>query len=145
MKTIGKNGMGRFSVEFLVANSDDLTLFRSGFLPEDEVRKQTVTGVVDSGAARLVLPQALVKQLGLHLGDKIGVRYADGRRTERRQAEGVYVEILGRHGTFNAIVEPKRDSALIGAIVLEDFDLLVDCQNQRLVPRDPQGPLYEIE
>jgi hypothetical protein len=44
-----------------------------------------------------------------------------------------------------AIVEPKRTSALIGAIVLEQLDLLVDCQRQRLIPRDPSGPLYEIE
>jgi len=35
--------------------------------------------------------------------------------------------------------------ALIGAIVLEDLDLLVDCQNQRVVPRDPSGAIYEIE
>jgi hypothetical protein len=34
---------------------------------------------------------------------------------------------------------------LIGAIVLEDLDLMVDCQWQQLVPRDPSGPVYEIE
>ena len=112
---------------------------------EDQVRKQTVPGVVDSGASKLVLPQALVKQLGLPLGDKINVRYADGRKAQRREAEGVYLELLGRHGTFTAIVEPNRETALIGAIVLEDFDLLVDCLKQRLIPRDPSGPIFEIE
>ena len=35
--------------------------------------------------------------------------------------------------------------ALIGAIVLEDLDLLVDCTNQRLVPRDPKYVVSEIE
>jgi predicted aspartyl protease len=114
-------------------------------LPEDQVRKQTVSGVVDSGAAKMVLPQTLVKQLGLPLGNKIKVRYADGRRSQRRQAEAVYVELMGRHGTFTAIVEPNRENALIGAIVLEDFDFLVDCQHQRLIPRNPDGPLFEIE
>ena len=44
----------------------------------------------------------------------------------RRGAEGAYVELNGRHGTFSVIVEPKRKTALIGAIVLEDLDLLVD-------------------
>jgi len=141
----GSNGMGRFSVEFLVANNDDLALLRRGLLPEEQVRKQTLSGVVDSGAAKLVLPQALVKDLGLPLGAKIKVRYGDGRQAQRREAEGVYVELLGRHGTFTAIVEPNRNTALIGAIVLEDFDLLVDCQQQRLIPRDPRGPIFEIE
>lgn len=35
--------------------------------------------------------------------------------------------------------------AMIGAIVLEALDLLVDCKNQRVVPRDPRSPIYEIE
>jgi hypothetical protein len=29
--------------------------------------------------------------------------------------------------------------------VLEDLDLLVDPQNERVVPRDPRSPIYEIE
>lgn len=39
-------------------------------------------------------------------------------------------------GTFTAIVEPKRTTALIGAIVFGDLDLRVDCGQQRVVPRD---------
>ena len=145
MRARGANGVGRFSIEFEVANNDDLALMHRGLLPPDQVRRQTIRGVVDSGAAKLVLPKAVVQQLGLRLGDKINVRYADGRRAQRREAEGAYVELLGRHGTFTAIVEPKRQTALVGAIVLEDMDLLVDCQNQRVIPRDPRGALFEIE
>jgi hypothetical protein len=43
------------------------------------------------------------------------------------------------------VVEPKRQDALLGAIVLEALDLLVDCTTQQVVPRDPSGPIYEIE
>jgi predicted aspartyl protease len=139
------NHMGRFAIEIEVSNNDDLALVRRGFLRPDQVRRQTVQGVVDSGAAKLVLPQAVVKQLGLAQTDKIKVRYADGRTAQRHEAEGAFVELLGRHGTFTAIVEPKRKTALVGAIVLEDLDLLVDCHHQRVVPRDPRGAVYEIE
>jgi len=145
MRTTGAIGVGRFSVELEVANYGDLSLMQRGVLPPDQVRRETIQGVVDSGATKLVLPQALVKRLGLPLGDKIQVRYADGRRAEREGAEGVYLQLLGRHGTFTAIVEPRRKNALIGAIVLEDLDLLVDCTAQRVVPRDPRGAIYEIE
>ena len=137
--------VGRFNIEFEVANYGDMSLARRDLLPAEQVRRQTITGVVDSGAAKLVLPQAVVKRLGLPLMDRIKVRYADGRTAQRREAEGVYVEMLGRHGTFSAIVEPKRTTARVGAIVLEDLDLLVDCQRQRVVPRDPRGAVYEIE
>jgi hypothetical protein len=145
MPARGENDVGRFRVEFEVSNNDDLALVRRGLLPADKVRRTTLQGVVDSGAAKLVLPQAVVKQLGLTVGAPIQVRYADGRRSQRREAEGVFVELLGRHGTFKAIIEPRRADALVGAIVLEDLDLLVDCQTQRLVPRNPNGPLFEIE
>jgi hypothetical protein len=33
---------------------------------------------------------------------------------------------------------------LLGAIVLEALDLLVDCRKQRVVPRDPRGAVYEL-
>jgi len=141
----GANGVGRISIDFEVANNDDLVRARDGHLSPDQVRRQRINGLVDSGATRLVLPQAVAKQLGLRLGKKIKVSYADGRKAERREAEGVYVELIGRNSIFKAIVEPRRKTALIGAIVLEDLDLLVDCQQQQLVPRDPSGPIYEIE
>jgi predicted aspartyl protease len=145
MPAKGANGVERFSVEIEIANNDDLALARRGLLPPDQVRRETIQGVVDSGATKLVLPEAVVKRLGLPLGDTIKVRYGDGRRVQRREAEGAYVKLLGRHDTFSAIVEPRRDTALIGAMVLEGLDLLVDCRIQRLVPRDPRGAIYEIE
>jgi predicted aspartyl protease len=145
MRTKGANGVGRFRVDIEIANNDDLALVRRGLLPPDQVRRETIPAVVDSGAAMLVLPQAVVKRLGLPLGDKIKVRYADGRRAQRREAKGVCLKLLGRDDTFSAIIEPKREEALLGAIVLEALDLLVDCTNRRVVPRDPAGPIYEIE
>jgi hypothetical protein len=59
--------------------------------------------------------------------------------------EEVRLELLGRHSTSSATVEPDRTTALIGAIVLEDLDFLVDCAKQRLVPRDPDRIVTEIE
>jgi len=145
MRVKGANGAGRFSVEFEVANNDDLALVRRGLLRPDLVRRETIRGMVDSAATKLVLPQAIVKRLGLPLGDKVKVRYADGHRAQRREIKGVFLQLLGRDGIFTAISEPKRETALIGAIVLEDLDLLVDCVAQRVIPRDPHGAIYEIE
>src|SRR5262249_1391726 len=140
MQSKGANGVGGFSVELEIANYGDLALVRRGLLPTDQVRRQTISGVVDPGAAMLVLPEAGVKRVGLPQGDKVQVRYADARTPKRREAEGAYVELLGRHGTFTAIVEPKQTSALVGAVVLEHLDLLVDSRRQRVIPRDPHGP-----
>ena len=145
MPAKGANDRGRFSVEFEVANYDDLILMEHGLLPPDQVRRETIQGLVDSGATRLVLPQAVVKRLGLPPGGPILVSYADGRQARRAGAKGVYLKLLGRDGTFSAIVEPRRKTALLGAIVLEELDLLVDCTTQRVVPRDPSGTTAAIE
>ena len=145
MRAQGGNNMGQFSVEFEVANNDDMAEVRRGQRSPDQVRRATISGKVDGGAVRLVLPKAVVKQLGLTITGKVKVRYADGRRATRATVEGVYVDIQGRHNIFLAIVEPKRETALIGAVVLEDLDYVVDCTNRRLVPRDPAEQFYEIE
>jgi predicted aspartyl protease len=137
--------MGRFSVNFEVANYDDLAAVRRGDLEPGKVRRVTIVGVVDCGASRLVLPKRVVQELGLPVTDHVKVKYADRRTAKRPVVEGVYVELQGRHGVFRATVEPKRDTALIGAIVLEDLDFLVDSLKERLVPRDPKFIVSEIE
>ena len=139
------NGMDRFSVEIEVANYDDLARARAGDIPEAQVRRARVRGVVDTGATRLVLPASVVRELGATITGQVGVRYADGRVADRDRADGIFLTCLGRSSVFNAVVEPDRDSALIGAIVLEDLDLIVNCTTQQLTPRDPKRIISEAE
>lgn len=145
MKTAREKAMGRFSVDVELANYLDAAKAENNELAADEVRHAKIRGVIDSGATRLVLPAAIVKQLGLKPKRKVRVRYADGRRALRDEVDGVQLSMAGRTGIFKAVVEPKRESALIGAIVLEDLDFLVDCEHQRVVPRDPKYVVSEIE
>jgi predicted aspartyl protease len=146
MRVIGNKKMGRFSVDVELVNNEDLIKARSGMLDPAKVRRVTISGLVDTGAARLVLPQSAVKALGLPVkAKKVKVRYADGRRAMRAEADEVRLFYLGRDGAFSAVIEPKRETALIGAIVLKELDLLVDSTMSRLVPRDPHYVVSEIE
>ena len=145
MTDIKEQAMGRFAVEVELSNSDDMAQVRRGAMQPNQIRRTKIRGVVDSGAARLVIPDSVVQQLGLEVSDTAKVRYADGHTGQRGIAQNVHLAYGGRGGVFSAIVEPARDSILIGAIVLEDLDLLVDCANQRLVPRDPKQIVSEIE
>ena len=137
--------MGRFSVEFKLANSIDAGLARRGLLPTEQVRQLTIRGLVDTGATRLVIPTKVAEQLGAREVGETRVRYADNRTTTRKLVDDVQVELLGRQGTFRAVAEPNRDSALIGAIVLEDLDFVVDCTERTLRPRDPKHIISAIE
>lgn len=137
--------MGRFAVDVKVLNNQDVHLAAHGALAPEKVRHAELRGIVDSGAGRLVLPASTVEQLGVNTMGEATVRYADQRTATRPVVEEVRVELQGRHGTFSAIVEPDRSTALIGAIVLEELDFLVDCAKQQLTPRDPDRIVSEIE
>jgi predicted aspartyl protease len=140
-----QKAMGRFSVEFVVANNRDVVGLRVGEPVLESVKHVVLSGVVDSGAGRLVLPQRVVDELNLQVEGETTVRYADHRREKRPLVSNVWLQLLGRHGVFSAVVEPERNDALIGAIVLEELDLLVDCATQSLYPREPDSILTEIE
>lgn len=145
MRQAREKKVGRFKVEVELANNDDMAAVRRGNLASDKVRRVKIQGVVDCGASRLVLPTAIAKQLGLPVTGKVKVTYADRSSTRRDQVEGVYLELLDRHGVFAAHLEPKRDTALIGALVLEELDFLIDPLKERLYPRDPRLVTSEAE
>lgn len=111
--------MGRFSVEVELVNHVDASDSRRGLIPPEKVRRAVVSGIVDTGAARLILPQALVDQLGFPPGPETSIRLADGRREQRQTVTDVELHFAGRTDTFLAVVAPGRSDASIGAMVLE--------------------------
>ena len=145
MSEPGVEEIGRVTVEFDLANYDDVRAAEKGELKKSAVRRVRMRGIVDSGAARLVLPEKTVQQLGLPTAGEVTVRYADQRTAKRQQVRDAWLEYAGRGGDFSAVVEPKRTDALIGAIVLEELDLIVDCATQSLRPCDPDTIISEIE
>ena len=145
MVAVREKKVCRFSVQIELSNFGDLDAVRRGDLPANKVRRVKLQGIVDSGAARLVLPSAVAKALGLVATGKVKCKYANGSTGWRNRVEGVYLELQGRHNVFDATLEPKRETALIGAFVLESLDFLVDCTKGKLYPRDPEAMVSEIE
>jgi len=145
MVTAREKKVGRFKVEIELANYDDMALARHGVMAPAEVRRVKISGVVDSGASGLVLPTAVAKKLGIPATGKIKVTYANRSVSQRDKVEGVYLELQGRHGVFTAHLEPKRETPLIGAIVLEELDFLIDPRRERIYPRDPDTLTTEAE
>jgi clan AA aspartic protease len=137
--------MGRITIDVNLANRLDVEKLKDHAIQSDAVRRTTICGIVDTGASFLVIPAKVAKQLGLPKAGKTKVSYADKRTAVRDTVDLVEVELLGRKGTFRALVEPNRTTVLIGAIVLEDLDLLADCRRQRIYPRDPECITAEVE
>ena len=98
----------------------------------------TAQALVDTGAMHLCIPEALSRQLNLAAERLRRVTFADGRSVEAPYVGPVRVEVAGRTCFVGAMV--FGDEVLLGAIPMEDLDLLVDPTRQKLVPRDPRGP-----
>jgi len=137
--------MGRIIIKFEVANFADILANRQGKLPAEKIRRFVMEGLVDPGSAHMVLPEQVAKDLGIPTMGKVKVTYADRRSRLCDVVDQVYVAIQDRGGVYRATLEKKRNTALIGAIVLEDLDFLVDSKKNRLIPRDPHYILSEIE
>ncbi len=136
--------MGRIPVNLKLTNSADVILAKERLLSPEKIRRTTVPGVVNTRVLRLVIPETVAEQLGLPEMEDVGVRYPDGRRATRTIVGNMSLELLGREFSFGAIAEPDRDTAVIGRMVLDTLDLVVDCDDQRLYSRDPNGITVEL-
>ena len=133
--------MGEIKIKVELENFGDRYMFLENKIKEDEVRKYRMDAVVDTGAVMLALPQDIVEELGLKLLRTVIVMYADERRDERPVAGPVSIKISKRFMVTECVVGPPASEALIGQVVLEELDLIPDCQNQTLSPR-PESPIY---
>ncbi len=135
--------MGEVVVELNLENTIDRENVKRGLMKEEEVRTLTVKAIVDRGAAMLMLPQDKVEALGLRESGKVVVTYADERKEERPIAGTVQVRIGKRMANVDCIVGPPTSEVLLGQVPLEIMDLLVDCNQQKLVPR-PESPILPM-
>jgi predicted aspartyl protease len=135
--------MGEVNVQLQLENTVDREMLRRGLLAEEQVRKTTLPAVVDSGAVMLMLPQDQVEALGLRELRKAVVRYADERTEERSIAGPVTVRFGNREANVDCVVGPPACEALLGQVPLEIMDLLIDCAQQKLLPR-PESPILPL-
>ena len=101
---------------------------------------------VDTGATLLVLPESTALHFNFPKIRKQIVKYAKEETAERDIVWGVEVEVCGRKGWFEAIAEPGKKYALLGAIVMDTLDLIIDPRGLQLYPnpRSPSLPMAEI-
>jgi predicted aspartyl protease len=102
---------------------------------------------VNSGAAMMVIPRWVQERFGFPVIRKQLVKYADERSGQLDVVAGVEIEVCGRRGVFDALVEPSKEYGLLGTIVMEELDLIVEPRELKVYPnpRSPEMPMAEIE
>jgi clan AA aspartic protease len=91
-----------------------------------------VTALVDTGAMNLCIPRQIMEELRLEIHEKRSATTADGRRQVCPYVGPVQVDLEDRTCFVGALV--MGDEVLLGAIPLEDMDLMVSPLKGKLIP-----------
>jgi len=137
--------MGLVHAEITLKNAGDVSDVRRGYIKEPEVRETTVTALVDTGAAMLVINEALCQQLGLAVEDTYKAELADGSVQTYSLTESVQIQWKDRKAACQAVVVPNANEVLLGAIPLEAMDLIINPLKQELIGAHGDTIVYMLK
>ena len=124
--------MGTVYEEISLRSMRDVVNAKEGLVKEQDIPSVTVTSIVDTGAASLVINEEILQKLGLYVSHERTARVADGRRVHCKVTEPVEVLWKNRSTSCEAMVIPGAEFVLLGATALEMMDLMVDPVNLKL-------------
>ena len=110
-----------------------------------ELKGIEINALVDTGALMLCIPQSIAFQLSLEELDKRPVVIADGTSHQVPYVGPIRVDFENRFCFVGALI--IGDETLLGAVPMEDLDLVVHPATQKLMPNPlhPNKPGYTIK
>ena len=132
--------MGEVRARLVLENQSDRVLADAGHLDSARIRRVELDALVDTGAVMTLLPQEVVEALGLPLDGKIIVTLANEETIELPRGRLLSLALGDRQMDTDCLVGPPRCEPLLGQLVLERLDLIVDPVKHVVSPR-PESPL----
>ena len=111
----------------------DIDAVELGVKNEQEIRQATVKAVVDTGAPTLFVTEELSQQLGLKVIGEKPVGIANGTNVIAKRLEGVELHWEDRYMICHPYILTGGNEILLGAIPMEEMDLIVDPAREALV------------
>ena len=133
--------MGLVHAEIELINGGDLFLLGKKMIGEDEVKSMRVTALVDTGAIMLCINENIQEQLQLPVVETRKAQMANGSIVEYEVVAPVELRFKNRRTSCQAIVLPGDSEPLLGAIPLEDMDVLIHPNRQELIVH-PDHPYF---
>ena len=113
-------------------NVKDIMKAEECLIKENEIRQATVEAMVDTGTGTLVINEELRRQLGLEVKGERRATLANDAKEMVKIAGPVEIHWKERTTICQPLVISGRGETLLGAIPLEDMDLMVDPVRQVL-------------
>ena len=125
--------MGIVRTAITLKNARDIYNAQDGIIKEPDIRQTTVNAVVDTGAWTMVINEEIRKELGLMITRTRTSTLADGKQGMYNLAGPLEVTWKDRSMICEAIVLPKAENVLVGAIPLEAMDLTINPLKEEVV------------
>jgi len=112
---------------------------------EQTLKPMKINALVDTGAITLCIPEHIVFQLKLEALEQREVTTADGKKRLVPYVGPVQVRFENRNCFTGALV--LGDSVLLGAVPLEDMDLVINPRLQTITvnPESPNIPAAVVK
>lgn len=124
--------MGIVRTEITLKNAIDVGECRRGTIKEPEIRQTVIQAIVDTGAMTMIINEQLRQQLGLGIMGTKQASLANNAKETVQIAEPVEIHWKNRSMTCQPWVT-KSGMILLGAIPLENMDLIVDPAGQEVI------------
>ena len=133
--------MGLVYAEIELINGGDLELARRNMLDPEDIKRMSVEMLVDSGSYYMCINETVKEQLDLSIIEKRKGQLANGQIVEYDVVGPIEVKFKNRRCHVDAMVLPGDSEMLLGAIPMEDMDVLIHPLRQEMVV-NPEHPYY---
>ncbi len=133
--------MGLVYADIELINGDDLAFASRSIIGEEEIRRYQVSILVDSGSYYLCINETICEQLGLRIVEKRKGQLANGEVEEFDVAGPIEIRFKNRRCIVDAMVLKGDNEPLLGAIPMEDMDVLIHPLRQELIV-NPEHPYF---
>jgi len=133
--------MGLVYADVELINGEDESLARRHMMDKDDVKRMHVNILVDTGSYMLAINENIQEQLQLPVVDSKKAQTADGRIIACDVVAPIVLLFKNRRVTGSAMVLPGDSEPLLGAIPLEEMDVLIHPLRQELIV-NPEHPYF---
>ena len=133
--------MGLIHANIELINGEDLILAKRYVIGEEEVKRMNVDMLVDTGSVYMCINENIQEQLKLPVVERRKGQLANGSIVEYDVVGPIEVKFKNRRCSVDAMVFPGENEPLLGAIPMEDMDVLIHPYKQEMVV-NPDHPYY---
>ena len=139
--------MGLIYAKLELVSAGDIALERKGYIKKNQIKKEIVTALVDSGAYMMCINEHIQNQLDLMKVGSSEAELANGTITQLDVVGPLIISFKNRTTSCNAMVLPGESEVLLGAIPMEDLDVVLVPRLQTIDvnPNSPYMPKKKLK